>query len=130
MAPKRVAHRQRKLQTEAMNNKLTVKLALAAGFVSGLASHYFMTPPVYAQAPVVPQEIRAHKFVLVDETGVSRGVFGIETNGVPEIEVSTPQGQGYRIWGLPSGGLGAHARNFAGGQVKGPENPTLLPAKP
>jgi hypothetical protein len=113
-----------------MSNKLTATLAIAAGFIGGFASHYFVTPPVYAQAPAVPQEIRAHKFVLVDETGVARGVFGIEANGVPEIEVSTPKGQGYRIWGYQATDWGHMHGTLTGPQVKGPEKPTLMAAKP
>jgi hypothetical protein len=112
-----------------MNNKLTVTLGLAAGFIGGFASHYYVPAQVYAQAPTVPQEIRAHKFVLVDETGVARGIFGIETNGTPEIEVSTPKSQGYRIWGYQATDWG-HMHGFAAGQVKGPEKPSLLPTKP
>jgi hypothetical protein len=112
-----------------MNNKLTVTLALAAGLLGGFASHYFVPARVYAQGLAVPQEIRAHKFVLVDETGVPRGAFGIEINGVPEIEVSTPKDQGYRMWGYQATDWG-HMHGFTGPQVKGPDKPTLLPAKP
>ena len=69
-----------------MKSKFTITLALTAGFIGGLASRYLGPAPVYAQAPPSPQEIRARKFVLVDETGAARGVFGIEGNGTPIIE--------------------------------------------
>ncbi len=39
-----------------MNTKLIVILALAAGFLGGLASRYAVPAPVYAQAPALPQE--------------------------------------------------------------------------
>jgi len=68
-----------------MNTKFAITLALAAGFIGGLASRYSGPARVFAQAPASPQEIRAQKFVLVDETGVARGVFGIEKNGTPQI---------------------------------------------
>lgn len=52
-------------------------------------SHYFFAPiPVHAQAAVEPPaEIRARKFVLVDENGTPQGVFGFRGNGSPDIQV-------------------------------------------
>ena len=126
-APNSVACGRRTLQTEAMNNKLTVMPALAAGLPGGFASH--VPPRVLAQAPAVPQEIRAHKFVLVDEAGVPRGAFGIETTGVPGIEISTANRQGYRIWGYRAGDW-AELHGFLTRPFNGPREPTLLPAKP
>jgi hypothetical protein len=86
-----------------MVTKFTLFLAMAAGFIGGLASRYAGSPVVYAQAPAVPQEIRAQRFVLIDETGVALGVFGIEKNGGPEIEVMDSKGRVYalvfRLWG-------------------------------
>ena len=41
------------------------------------------------------QETRAHKFVLVDEAGVNRGVFGFNKNGVPRIVLMDSDG---RTW--------------------------------
>jgi hypothetical protein len=53
-----------------------------------------MPAPVHAQD--IPQEIRAHKFVLVDDQGVNRGVFGFykdEKGGRhPVIELLTARG--------------------------------------
>ncbi|SPF35687.1 exported hypothetical protein [Candidatus Sulfopaludibacter sp. SbA4] len=109
-----------------MNAKFTITLALAAGFLGGLASRYLGPAPVYAQAPASPPEIRAQKFVLVDEAGVARGVFGIETNGAPEIEITGSRGRVYacafRSWSLIHGFLTESAS-------PGPKKPTLLPVK-
>jgi hypothetical protein len=78
-----------------MNSKFSIAFALSAGFIGGIASHYLMPMPVHAQAETpAPQEIRAHKFVLVDEQGVARGVFGFYDNGNPNIELMT----GNDVW--------------------------------
>ncbi len=81
-----------------MSTKTTVVLALTAGFVGGIASQRLFPPPVHAQdqAPV-SQEIRAHRFVLVDEAGVNRGVFGFNKQGEPRINVMDPKGYVYGV---------------------------------
>jgi hypothetical protein len=75
-----------------MSPKTTLALALAAGFLGGTLSQRLV--PVHAQE--IPQELRAHKFVLVDDQGVSRGVFGfpIRNNpgGYPAIELLNTKG--------------------------------------
>ena len=72
-----------------MRTNFTLALALTAGFLGGLASRYWSPTPAYAQAPSAPPaEARAQKFVLVDENGIARGVFGFESNGSPVIEIS------------------------------------------
>lgn len=76
-----------------MNNKSTVLLALAAGLVAGLVSRYAAPSVVHAQAPVAEREIRAQKFILVDETGAQRGAFGVETDGTVQIEVLDQKGK-------------------------------------
>lgn len=109
-----------------MNTKLTVTLALAAGFIGGLASRSYGPAPVHAQAPA-PHEIQAQKFVLVDETGLARGVFGIEENGTPQIEVIGHKGHVYasvfRSWSMVHGLMAESAS-------PGPKKPTLLLTKP
>ena len=120
-----VATSQRTPQTESMSNKLTVTLALAAGFLGGFASHYLAEARVYAQSPAVPEKIRAHEFVLVDEAGFVRGVFGIETNGAPEIEVGDPR----HMMVYEAKGWGAVHGLMSGG-ITGPKKPTLLSTKP
>lgn len=106
-----------------MNSKFAIPLALAAGFIGGLVSRYSVPAPVYAQAPAFPQELRAQKFVLVDETGVARGVFGIETNGAPEIEVSDSKGRVLAADFAKWGSKGAYREE----RIHGPEKPSLLP---
>ena len=110
-----------------MTTRFTVMLAPAAGFTGGLASRYSGPAPAYAQAPASPQEIRARKFVLVDQTGVARGVFGIEKNGGPQIEMIDSKGHVFatvfRSWRMIHGFMAESAS-------PGPKEPTLLPVKP
>lgn len=104
----------------------TIALAFAAGLVRGLASRYFKPVLAYAQAAASPQEIRAQKFILVDGTGVARGVRGIEENGTPQIEVVGYNGHVYatvfRSWSMVHGLMAESAS-------KRPKKPTLLPIK-
>jgi hypothetical protein len=81
-----------------MCNRITIALAVVAGFIGGAMSYYVLTPAsVHAQTPPtsVATEIRAQKFVLVDENGTPRGAFGIETDGTVQIEVTDPKG---KLW--------------------------------
>ena len=84
-----------------MNIKITIALAFAAG-------------------------LRAQKFILVDGTGVARGVCGIEENGTPQIEVIGYNGHVYatvfRSWSMAQGLMAESAS-------KGPKKPTLPPIK-
>jgi hypothetical protein len=77
-----------------MNTKITTALGLIAGFIGGTMSHYvFGSTSVHAQAPVqAPLEIRAQKFVLVDENGTPRGVFAFQRNGNPELQIQYGSG--------------------------------------
>ena len=81
-----------------MNHKTCIVLALGGGLLGGAASQSIVSTLVFAQsqAPVV-QEIRARRFVLVDETGAERGVLGFAGNGNPNLEVMDQKG---RIWGF------------------------------
>jgi hypothetical protein len=89
-----------------MSTKTTLALALAAGFLGGIASQHITIAPVFAQAPtLIPTEIRAQRFVAVDETGMPRAVFGINGKDGPSsanpkarqpiIEVMDPKGRLY-----------------------------------
>jgi len=99
-----------------------VLFAMTAGFAGGLLSRYAGSAPVYAQAaPEIPQEIRARKFVLVDETGAARGAFGVETNGSVQIEVRDKKGQ---IWRYPPFAFANHTI-FSTAEAP-PKEPTLL----
>jgi hypothetical protein len=80
-----------------MDNRITIALALVAGLTGGAMSHCLLNPST-ARAQTVtpaPQEVRARKFVLVDESGAPRGAFGIETDGTAQIEVTDAKG---RLW--------------------------------
>jgi hypothetical protein len=95
------------MNTRAMNTKITTALALLAGFVGGAMSHYLMVPmPVRAQGPVQSSpEIRAQKFVLVDENGTTRGVFGFQNDGTPAIQVNFGKSKG--LFKLIGDGVGS-----------------------
>src|SRR5579862_3220407 len=81
-----------------MYTKITIAMGLVAGFVGAAMFHYICSPlPVHAQEQA-PSEIRAQKFVLVDENGMVRGVFGFRSDGSPDIQVEFPK----RFW---SGGV-------------------------
>lgn len=115
-----------------MKTKFTVTLALAAGFVGGVVSRYVVAGPALAYAQTsgptpenAAQIIRAHKFILVDETGMARGVFGIEKNGAPAIEIADDEHVFHSVF-QP---LFLHGI----GRVPAPAVPkplTLLPVKP
>jgi hypothetical protein len=71
-----------------MSPKTTIVLAFVAGLTGGIVSQHLAGTPVYAQAPAAEaKEIRAEKFVLVDENGSPRGAFGIDPkNGWAVLE--------------------------------------------
>jgi hypothetical protein len=73
-----------------MSSRITIVFVLVAGFIGGAMSHYlFVTLPAQAQAPAQPPaEIRARKFVLVDENGTARGMFGFQSDATPAIQAS------------------------------------------
>jgi hypothetical protein len=102
-----------------MKDILTTVLALVAGFLGGLASHSWLSAPVYAQTAAAPAaEIRSQKFVLVDGNGAARGVFGMEVNGSPAIEITDPKGHiSSPRWA---------ARDFFANPPEIPRNPTLM----
>lgn len=86
-----------------MSTRTTIAIALAAGFIGGIASQRIMPAPVHAQdqSQVTP-EVRAHKFVLVDEAGVDRGVIGFaEFRGAPypTIELMDTAGRTWTMRG-------------------------------
>jgi hypothetical protein len=81
-----------------MNRKLNFALALAAGILGGVLSHYLAPIVVLAQSQnAPPKEIRAQRFILVDAKGIPRGVFAIETSGMPTIEAMTDDGHIYML---------------------------------
>jgi hypothetical protein len=85
-----------------MGTKTTIALALAAGFLGGIVSQRVLPGPVFAQEQVpVHQDIRSHRFVLVDEAGVSRGVFGFDKYQRPSIEMMDVNGHTWGFTALP-----------------------------
>jgi hypothetical protein len=93
----------------------------------GVAPRYAGPSVVYAQVPAAPQEIRAQKFVLVDEAGVARGVFGVETNGSPELEVMDSKGHVFACEFVPWDRVhGWSSESWS----PGPKKQTSLPIKP
>jgi hypothetical protein len=81
-----------------MNRILTLALALSAGLIGGLLSRYIAPASVHAQAQTIaPKDVRAQSFVLVDEKGVPRGIFGIEQTGFPTLEASAQDGHVYTL---------------------------------
>jgi hypothetical protein len=91
----------RQVHTESMSTRTTLALAIAAGFIGGVASQRIMPIPVRAQEQAsVPHEIRAHKFVLVDDAGVDRGVFGFNSKAAPDIEMMDPKGHTWTYQGM------------------------------
>ena len=57
-----------------MNRGLILSLALGAGFLGGVLSHYITPTPAFAQS-TIPKEIAARSFVLMDERNGIVGVF-------------------------------------------------------
>jgi hypothetical protein len=86
-----------------MSTKTTLAFAVAAGFIGGIASQHLTPAPVWAQDQgVVQQEIRAHKFVLVDETGEDRGVIGFaEFKGIAHPTIQMMEDADGRMWTMP-----------------------------
>ena len=69
-----------------MHRKVNFTLALAAGLLGGVLSHYLIPTPVFAQAQApAPREIRAQSFVLVNKQGTPLGLMGFDSNGTPVI---------------------------------------------
>jgi hypothetical protein len=84
-----------------MSNKITIAVALVAGLLGGMMSH--VPTSLHAQTPApTAVEIRAQKFVLVDENGAARGAFRIETDGTVQIEVTDQKGKLWLYRNTPS----------------------------
>jgi len=95
-----------------MHRKLNIALALAAGLLGGLLSHWIAVPSVLAQArPVSPVELRAQRFSLVDPQGEVIGTFTSAPPLRPEKSVNpyTPprivlvDPSGHELWAAGGG---------------------------
>lgn len=82
-----------------MSTKTTLVLAFTAGLAGGIVSQRIMVRSVYAQGPTsAPVEIRAEKFVIVDDNGLPRGAFGINTkDGWPTLEITDKKGHALHV---------------------------------
>ena len=76
--------------------KLNLALALAAGFLGGVLSHYLAPPVVQAESPAVPAELRARSFLLVSEKGTVRGTFALDSQGRPALRLFDATGR--EVW--------------------------------
>jgi len=90
-------------------SKRIVAVAFAAGLLGGIATHYVWPRPVLADSPAV--EIRARRFVLVNERGAVIGTFAEEANG-PALKLFDTNGR--EIWTADNSSAGkVPNRSFA-----------------
>jgi hypothetical protein len=68
-----------------MDRKLNLGLSIAAGLLGGFLSHYVSPVMVHAQTQTAPKEIRAQRFVLVNDSGSPSGLFGFDQDGTPNV---------------------------------------------
>ena len=75
-------------------SKLNLALALGAGLIGGVSSHFlFLLTPVLAQVPIpippapapAPNALRSQTFELVDPAGRVAGRFSVDPSGSPRI---------------------------------------------
>jgi hypothetical protein len=77
-----------------MNRHVNLGLSLAAGLLGGILSHYAAPVLVHAQTQTTPpKEIRAQRFVLVNDAGVPEGEFGIDKDGNASIQLLDKDGR-------------------------------------
>ena len=76
--------------------KLNVLLALFAGLLGGIVSHYLLPERVQT---AVPNVVAAQRFVLVDSAGNPAGIFAVGTpSGQPGTSIVLYDAQGREIW--------------------------------
>jgi hypothetical protein len=70
-------------------------LCLVAGIIGGAVAHFAWIPPVHAQVfDIVPQQVRAQQFVLVDEKDRTFATLAVtEINGKEVFEIIGKDGQ-------------------------------------
>jgi hypothetical protein len=71
---------------EKMRAITLIAATMAAGYVGGLMSHMGTPAVADGNVPVTSDLVRARKFVLVDVTGATRGVFST-VDGEPCLEL-------------------------------------------
>lgn len=79
--------------------KLNLALAIVAGLLSGVLSHYVWTQPVQAKSRIpAPKEVRAQSFVLVNDKGEVQGVFSFDESKLGRPSVKLFDSKGREIW--------------------------------
>ena len=74
-----------------MNKTLTTALALLAGFMGGVLTHYIAPPVALAQnQALTTKEIRAQSFTLVDPSDHTVGTFTYEAGPAAFVRPKTP----------------------------------------
>jgi hypothetical protein len=90
-------------------SKRLVAVAFVSAVLGSVMSHYLWPQSVFAESS--PAEIRARKFVLVNEQGSVLGTFAEEANG-PALKLFDANGR--EIWFAGKFPVGsAQARSFA-----------------
>jgi hypothetical protein len=91
-----------------MSTRTTLILAVAAGFIGGIASQHLALITVFAKEPApAAKEVRAEKFVIVDQNGLPRGAFGINPkDGWPTIEFNDEKNELRIVRWYPAGWTG------------------------
>jgi hypothetical protein len=75
--------------------KTYLLLSLLAGLLGGLVSGVLQPAAAHAQSQA-PDEIKAQRFTLVNESGVSMGTFSFDNLGRPQIILR--DGLGHEVW--------------------------------
>ena len=74
-----------------MNKTLTTTLALVAGFMGGVLTHYVALPVALAQnQALITKEIRAQSFTLVDPSDHTVDTFTYEPGPAAFVRPKTP----------------------------------------
>ena len=77
--------------------KLNLGLALGAGLLGGVLSHYFTSATALAQTQALPvKEVTAQSFVLADERGNTVGTFKSSPGPSPTVVFTDRNGR--EIW--------------------------------
>ena len=76
-------------------------VALLAGLLGGILSHYVLLQLVPVQTPTAPNVVAARSFVLIDSSGQPAGVFAVgapspQQGSAPSIVLYDAQGR--EIW--------------------------------
>jgi len=76
-----------------MNRRWNLAVSLIVGFCGGILAPYLSDRSVHAQElRQSGKVVKAQKFVLINEQGLSAGIIGFDDNGLPEITLFDEQG--------------------------------------